>query len=120
MKKLLLIISLTFAVPVAVLETGCTTTPSTQNIEVQTLKAVGQSAEGAVALSAQLYQAKTITADQARQVMDFYNLKFIPVFKLAVATAHSDLSSIASPDVLALASQLSALVISFQAKPTTP
>ncbi len=101
---------------VPVLQSGCTTSATTQNQVVQTLKAVGQSAEAAVALSTQLYQAKTITLEQKRQVNDFFDAKFMPVYRVAVTAAKSDLSSIASPDLISLAAQLSALVISFQTK----
>lgn len=93
---------------------GCSTAPSARVVQVQTLKAVGQSAEAAVALSAQLYNGGTISAAQARQVIDFYNTKFQPAFRLAVSAVNANLDSIASPDVASLASQLAALVASFQ------
>jgi len=114
MKRLFLILALAFATPFVA--TSCKTTPSTQNVEVQSLKAVGQSAEASVELSAQLYRDHKITDAQARQVMDFYNQRFQPIYRLAVTTAHSDLGSIASPDLMNLAVQLSALVVSFQTK----
>lgn len=114
MKKLILIACLMFA-PVTVLFTSsCASSPVTQNVTVQTLKSVGQSAETTVTLSAKLYQSGTITPAQARVVFDFYNQKFQPAFRVAVTAAHSDLSSLASPDVLALAAQLSSLVVQFQ------
>lgn len=112
MKKLLLLVGLALAVPV--FQTACTTAPSARVVQVQTLKAVGESAEASVTLSAQLYRDGHITAAQARQVLDFYNLKFQPSFRVAVAAVNSDLSSIASPDVISLAQQLAALVTSFQ------
>lgn len=102
------------AAPAIILTTGCQA-PSSRVAQMQTLKAVGQSAEATVALSAQLYRDGRITAVQARQVADLYDLKFQPTFRLAVAAAQANLDSIASPDVLALASQLSNLVIQFQA-----
>jgi len=114
MKKLLFIFALAFATPLIV--TSCKTSPSTQNVEVQSLKATGQSAEAAVELSAQLYRDHKITDAQARQVMDFFNNRFEPAYNLAVAAAKSDLSSVASPDLMNLAIQLSALVVSFQTK----
>lgn len=112
MKKLLLIIAL--AGPALVAPIACTTPPSARVAEVQTLKSVGQSAEAAVGLSAQLYQAGTITAAQARQVLDFYNLKFQPSFRLAVSAVNANLDTLASPAVIALANQLAALVVSLQ------
>lgn len=100
-----------FALPVY--QTGCQA-PSARVVQVQTLKSVGQTAEASVALSAQLYRDGTITPAQARQVADFYDQKFQPAFRFAVSAAQSNLDSIASPDVMALASQLSALVVQFQ------
>lgn len=113
--RLLTLVLLFFAVvalPVAT--TSCSTAPSARVVQVQSLKAVGQSADAAVALSAQLYRDGKITAAQARQVLDFYDQKFQPSFRLAVAAVNANLDSIASPDLAALASQLSALVIQFQ------
>ena len=112
MKRLLFAVALSIA-PIA-LQTACQTAPSARVVQVQTLKAVGQSAEAAVALSAQLYQSGTITAVQARQVIDFYDKQFQPVFRVAVAAVQSNLDSAASPDLVNLAAQLSALVIKFQ------
>lgn len=94
--------------------TGCKSAPSERVVEAQSLKAVGQAADAAVALSAQLYRDSRITAAQARQVDDFYDKKFQPVFRVAVSAVQANLDSIASPDVMALAAQLSALVSSFQ------
>lgn len=101
--------------------TSCSTPPSQRVVTVQTLKAIGQSAESAVASSAQLYASGTISAPQARSVMDFYNLKFQPAYRLAVIAANSDLSSVASPDLINLAAQLSSLVLQYsQPKTITP
>ena len=50
-KSIFLIITLAFAVPVAVTTPGCASSPTTQNTAVQSLKAVGQTAEGLVALN---------------------------------------------------------------------
>ncbi len=94
--------------------TACSTPPSSRVAQVQTLKAVGETAEAAVMLSAQLYKAGKITSAQARAVIDFYDLRLQPAFRLAYAAAKADLSTAASPDVSALASQLVALVASLQ------
>jgi hypothetical protein len=99
---------------ITTVNTGCQQAPSQRVVQVQTLKAVGQSAEATVALSAQLYRDGKITAAQARQVADFFDSKFQPSFRVAVAAAQANLDSIASPDVLNLATQLSNLVIQFQ------
>lgn len=115
MKKLILLLALACsAVAIPVVQTGCKTAPSHRVIQVQTLKAVGETAEAAVGLSAQLYAAHTINAVQARQVLDFYNTKFQPVYRVAVAAVNANLDSIASPDLVGLAAQLSALVANFQ------
>lgn len=121
MKKLLVsfVLCLCLAgmsVEVVALTTSCSIPPSQRVVTVQTLKAVGQSAETAVSVSAQLYQSGQITAAQARQVMDFYDNKFQPSYRIAVSAANADLSSVASPDLLTLASQLSNLVSSLQKK----
>ncbi len=110
----LLFIAILAIVPV--LQTGCSTAPSSRVQQVQTLKAVGQSAEAAVASAAQLYNSKTITAVQAQQVADIYDKKFQPAYRLAVAAVNANLDSVASPDLIALAAQLSALVLTFTQK----
>ncbi len=99
--------------PILTLSGGCAA-PSARVAQVQTLKAVGQAAEASVALSAQLYRDSRITPEQARYIADFYDKKFQPAYRLAVAAVNANLDSIASPDVAALASQLSSLVVQFQ------
>lgn len=93
---------------------GCSTPPSGRVAQVQTLKAVGHTAEAAVATSAQLYNGHIITAKQARDVIDLYNLKFQPAFRVAVNAVNANLDSIASPELADLAGQLAALVASYQ------
>ena len=73
---------------------GCATPPAQRVVSVQTLKTIGQSAEATVTLSAQLYAAGKITAPQAREVFDFYNGKFQPAFRLAVAAVRTARSSV--------------------------
>lgn len=94
-------------------QTGCSTAPSARVVQVQSLKAVGHAAEAAVSLAANLYAGNRITAAQAKQVMEFYDQRFQPAFRLAVAAVNANLDSTASPDLVALATQLSALVASF-------
>ncbi len=110
----LAMISLIVAVPV--IETGCKTAPDSRHVQYATLKAVGDTADGAVALGAHLYQQGTITAAQATQINAFYDQKFQPAYRVAVSAARADLSSVASPDLMNLAAQLAALVDSFQHK----
>lgn len=104
---------LAFVIATPLVQTGCQTAPDTRVIPAYTLLAIGQSAETAVALSAQLYKDGRLTAAQAREVVDFFNSKFQPVYRYAVAAAQSDLSSLASPDLINLASQLAQLVQTF-------
>lgn len=108
MKKLLLILCLVLAP--AAFTPGCTTAPSARVVQVKSLLTVGQEANDVLVLSAQLYNTSKITAAQARAVNTFYDGTFQPAFRLAVAAAKADLSSVASPDLLALAAQLATLI----------
>lgn len=111
MKTVLRILALVaFAATTPIALTSCQTAPSERVVAVQTLLAVGQSAEAAVGISAQLYRDGRISAAKAREVLDFYSLKFQPAYRVAVSAARSDLNSLASPAVLDLAGQLAALV----------
>ncbi len=101
------------AVAMPVVLTSCTTPPSARVVQVQTLKAVGQAAEASVALSAQLYRDGRISVVHARQIIDLYDAKFQPAFRLAVTAAGSNLDSAASPDLATLASELANLVASY-------
>ncbi len=113
--RLLLILAMTLAViAFPVLQTGCSTPPSERVVQVQTLKAVGHTAESAVAASAQLYAAGKITPAQARQVMDIYDKKFQPAFRVAVNAVSANLDSLASPELISIAAQLSALIVTFK------
>lgn len=105
------------SLPCAALVTGgCSTPPTQRNVTVQTLKTVGQAAEAAVVTSAKLYEDGKISAVQARAVLDAYNNKFQPAFRLARTAAKSDLSTVASPDLVNLALQLTNLINTY----TTP
>jgi hypothetical protein len=95
---------------------ACSTPPNERVVQVQTLKAVGHTAESAVAASAQFYAAGRITAAQARQVMDIYDKRFQPAFRVAVNAVNANLDSVASPELVAIAAELSALVLTFQNK----
>lgn len=114
MKTLLLVLALAFVTPLAT--TSCNQVPSARVIQVQTLKSVGQGAEAIVALSAQLYRDGRITGAQARQILDHYDGKFQPAYRVAVTAVQSNLDSFASAEVLTLANQLSALLTQFQTR----
>jgi hypothetical protein len=117
MKRILLCMLASVMLAIAPLTySGCSTPPTERTAAVQTLKAVGHSAEAAVELSAKLYQDGRITAAQARQVLDLYNLKFQPAYRVAVTAAQADLSSAASPDLLRLANDLTQLVVQLTTK----
>lgn len=102
---------------IAASQSGCVAPPSARVVQVQSLKAVGHSAEAAVSLAANLYATNRITAAQAREVMAFYDQRFQPAFRLAVAAVSANLDSVASPDLVALATQLSSLVATFVKPP---
>lgn len=110
--KIILILALAFATPVLVLETGCTTAPAARTTEVTTLKIVGASAKASMDASAQLLKSGRLTVAQWTKIADYYDHVFQPAYALAVAAVGSDLSSVASPDIMALAIQLSGLVAS--------
>ena len=114
MKKLIRILCLACA-PVAF--TSCQITPATrQVIAVQSLKSVGQTAEAALTVSAQLYHDGKITAAEARAVNDFFDSKFEPAFRFASSVARANRDSVASPNLVSLASQLASLVAQYQTK----
>jgi hypothetical protein len=118
MKKLVLrLVSLAvLAVTIPLAQTACHTAPSAHasQVQVQTLKSVGQVAEAAVALSVQLYGSRKITAAQAREVADFYDRKFQPAFRLAVSAVNANLDSFADPEIIGLANDLVALVLKYK------
>ena len=114
MKKLILVLILALAVPLAPI--GCQTPPSERVVAVQTLKALGEAAEAAVTLSAQLYRNGTINAVQARAVIDFYDQKYQPAYRLAVAAANANLDSVANPEVSSLCNRLLGMVAQYQHK----
>lgn len=120
MKKLLLSLVMAFAViSIPVLQTGCANQPSTRTAEVTTLKVVGTSAKATLDASAQLLRKGQITVAQWTQIATFYDTKFQPAYNLAVAAVQSDLSSVASPDLIALAAQFAAFVAQVTAPPTS-
>lgn len=114
MKKLILLIALATALPV--MQTGCSTPANERVAAVQTLKAVGHTAEAAVATTAQLYAVGKVSAAQAAEVNRIYDKQFQPAFRIAVNAVNANLESVASPELIALAAQLSALVLTFQQK----
>jgi hypothetical protein len=97
--------------------TGCKTSPTERTQTVTTLKIVGTSAKASIDAAASLLRDGKISVSQWQSISSVYDTKFQPAFNLAAATAHSDLSSAASPDLIALASQLATLIAQFTTKP---
>jgi hypothetical protein len=100
--------------PVLVL-TSCAT--SSQPVAVNTLKAVGLTAKAAMDASTQLLKQGSITVPQWQAVAAVYDTRFQPAYNVAVTAVQSDLSSVASPDLVNLAAQLTNLVASYTTHP---
>lgn len=115
-RPIIFVVAALAAISCACTLTSCTTPPSARVVQVQTLKAVGHSAEAAVSLTANLYAGKQITDAQARAVMNLYDQKFQPAFRIAVAAVNANLDALAPADLQTIALQLTNLVASF-AKP---
>lgn len=108
MKKLFIILGLAIATPL--FQSGCQSAPTQRVVAVQTLSAVGISAKAGINTVTSLLKQHKISVVDYQKVADFYDNKFQPAYGLAVVSVQSDLSSIASPDLLALAAQFAALV----------
>jgi hypothetical protein len=118
MKKILFLIGLAFCS--ATLNTGCKTPPSARVVQVETLLAVGNAAKGSMDAATNMLKGGQITVAQWQTVAAIYDTKFQPAYALAVAAAKADLSTLASPDLTALAQQLVDTVGVFISKPSTP
>lgn len=117
MKKLItLMLASTVLAISPVMFTGCKTVPNERVQVVQTLKIVGQSAKATVDSAAQLLAQGSITVVQWNKIAAVYDTQFQPAYTLAVAAAHSDLSTVASPDLIGIAAQLAALVAQITTK----
>lgn len=110
MKKLLILLALAVATPVAF--TSCSTPPDQRTATVQTLRAVGESAKTAMDAATSLLKSNQITLTQWMKVADLYDHDFQPAYRVAVAAVQSNLDSLASPDVANLAGQVISLVAS--------
>ena len=108
MKKLLLAVCL-FAAPLPLLFTSCAA-PSTRVQEVKTLKAVGLAVDGTMRLAAQMVHNGTISAATWQQIAKIHDEQFQPAFNAAVSAVQMNLDSFASPDIVALAAQISAVL----------
>lgn len=113
MKNLLLIILLATA-PLA--HTSCSTAPVERVSQVHTLQAIGATADTAMKTAASLRKHDQITEEQWQKVAVFFDTRYQPAYRLAVAAVSADLSSAASPDLVNLAAQLAALVAELEKK----
>jgi len=110
---------LTLAIALGILPatfSGCNSTPSQRVVQVQTLTAVGTAAKTSMQAATSMLKQGQITVAQWQVIANAYDLKFQPAFAIAVSAARSDLSSVASPDLIALAGQLATLVAQLTAK----
>lgn len=113
MKKLILILSLAFALPLT--QTGCQTVPPPEKrvVAVKTLISVGQTAEAALDLCVQLTASGRISGAHAREVVDFYNRFYKPAFDAAKIAVLSDMSAAAPFELVKLAGELASMVAKF-------
>lgn len=107
--RLCLLVALLF-LPAALATTGCHTAPTARVQQVTTLKVIGATVDTAMTTAAHLLKDDRITWAQWQRIAAFHDEQFQPAFNLAVAAVQADLDSVASPDVVALAGQLSALI----------
>lgn len=89
---------------------SCQTAPTARVQEVKTLKAVGIAVDGTMRLAAQLYHDGKINAVTWQQIADVHDKQFQPAFNLAVRAVQMNLDSVASSDLITLASSLSAIL----------
>lgn len=94
--------------------TGCQTAPSARTAEVTTLKILGASVDASMKVAAQLLKDGKITWAQWDDIATFHDQKFQPAYNLAVAAVRSDLSSAASPDLMALFGSLQGIIAAYQ------
>lgn len=114
MKKIILSVLFCFVVAGWVgFVTGCSTAPSERTQAVHTLQAVGLSAKAAMDASTQMLKQGTITVEQWQEVATAYDTRFQPAYGAAVLAVRSDLSSVASPDLVGLALELTNLVATY-------
>lgn len=113
MKRIFLALCLAIA-PIGL--TSCATSPATQTAEVKTLLVVGASAKAGLDACTQLLKAGKMSVADYQKVAAFFDGKFQPAFRLAVAVAKSDTAP-ASPDLLSLAAQFASLVATYTNHP---
>lgn len=110
MKRYINILCILFAVSSPMAFTGCQTAPASRTTTVVTLEVIGASVDATMKVAAGLYTSGKITTAQWNTITDIHDNKFLPAYNLAVQAVQSDLSSVASPDIQALADSLAAAV----------
>lgn len=115
MKKIILLVCLSLAPAPALFLSSCAA-PSTRVQEVKTLKAVGLAVDGTMKLAAQLYHDGKITAATWNQVAAIHDQQFLPAFNAAVSAVQMNLDSLAGPDVVTLAAQLTSVLAPYLPK----
>lgn len=85
---------------------GCKTAPTERVAAVQTLKGIGAARDAAMATAAGLLRDGRITKAQWDHIALLHDAKFLPAYRLAIAAAKADLSSVASTDLQALFQEL--------------
>ncbi len=106
MKKLLLILCLAVATPLAV--TSCNIAPTERTQAVMTLKVLGISRDTAMQTAGMLWRDGKIDDAKRDQIIAAHD-KFQEAYRLAVKNVQADLT-LASPALLTLFSDLTALI----------
>lgn len=116
MKSFRLIFLICAAVLCVPILPSCQTAPTARVTEVKTLKAVGLAVDGTMRLAAQLYHDGKISAQTWQQVADAHDKEFQPAYNLAVKAVQMNLDSVASSDLITLASSLAAILTPYLSK----
>lgn len=111
------IIVLILALATAPAFVGCHSAPTERVAQVHTLQALGATADAAMKTAASLRKNGQITEEQWKRIATFFDTRYQPAYRLAVAAVSADLSSAASPDLVNLATQLAALVAELEKHP---
>lgn len=86
---------------------GCESAPSGEVVAVRTLAATGATAKAVVDAAARAYVAGHLSEERWLKVAHFYDHRFQPAFRLAVALA--DTEQVATGEILALLADLQTL-----------
>jgi len=101
------LLTLCFLVPLSLSQTGCVTTQAQQ---AQTLEAVGLGAKATIDTAAILLKNGKITVQDFQKVAHFYDTKFQPAFRVALALVEGNQKNPAPLKLVQLAADLAALL----------